>query len=84
MIRYDLELFCRRYITNLRIHEKMHAGTDKNQICSICGANYARKAKLIQHMLKAHGSATPHVVIENGLQSNEDQPLQSHSERMKQ
>lgn len=48
---------------------------DKNEVCSICGANYARKTNLIQHMNKMHGTTTPHIVIENGLRKAEEQVL---------
>lgn len=53
----------------------MHEGMDKNEVCSICGANYARKTNLIQHMNKMHGTTTPHIVIENGLRKAEEQVL---------
>lgn len=54
----------------MRAHEKMHTQTDKTHICSFCGAAFARKSKLNQHLQKNHATMLPHSAIENDLQTN--------------
>lgn len=61
--------FGHRY--NRDIHEKLHGAEGSNAIkvhkCTFCESAFARKAKLTEHMQKKHGTAVPHTLIENQL-----------------